>query len=274
MIDLHIHSVYSDGTCTVEEIISKAKDLNLSQIAITDHNILDGSVLGSTISDIDFIIGTELSVGYNGHEVHLLGYFPNGSEYKNVKFVINEGEAYKKVAIMELIENLNEMGIDIKITDLTEFSKGIINRVHVCMAMKKRGYINSIEEGFKNYVGEHCPAYVERKTVSLDEAINAIHADRGIAIIAHPYEYDELNIDDFLLDIIDNIDGIECYHPSATSKQSAHLVDIANKYNKLITGGSDFHGDNKPNINLGMMNVDDKYKINNLSNNSKNIALR
>lgn len=261
MIDLHIHSVYSDGTYTVEEILNKAKSLGLSQIAITDHNILDGSILASTISDIDFVIGTELSVGYKGSEVHLLGYFPKTSKYKNTKFVIKEGEAYKKVAIMELIENLNEMGIDINILDLAEFSKGIINRVHVCMAMKKRGYISSIEEGFRKYVGEECPAFVERKTVPLKEAIEAIHKDGGIAIIAHPYEYDKLNIDEFLKDVSGIIDGIECFHPSANSEQSLHLIDIATKYKKLITGGSDFHGDNKPDINLGMMNVDDKYKI-------------
>lgn len=262
MIDLHIHSVFSDGTFTPEQIINKAKQLGLSQIAITDHNILDGSILGKSISDIDFIIGTELSVDYKGHEVHLLAYFPNTSDYKNTKFIIKEGEAYKKVAIMELIENLNEMGIDIKITDLAEFSKGSINRVHVCMAMKKRGYINSVEEGFKNWVGEHCPAYVERKTIPLYEAVNAIHLDGGIAVIAHPYEYDELQpIDNFLLDIINNIDGIECFHPSASQEQSKHLLELTSKHKKLITGGSDFHGANKQDINLGMMNVDDKYKI-------------
>lgn len=262
MIDLHIHSVYSDGTYSIQEIIEKAKSIGLSQIAITDHNILDGSVLASTISDIDFIVGTELSVGYKGHEIHLLAYFPKVSDYKNTKFVINEGEAYKKVAILELIENLNEMGIDIKITDLTKYSKGIINRVHVCMAMKEKGYISSIDEGFSKYVGEDCPAFVKRRTVSLDEAIEAIHNDGGLAIVAHPYEYDDLDsIDDFLLEKIDIIDGIECFHPSASLEQSNHLIDISNQYNKLITGGSDFHGDNKPEISLGMMNVEDIYKI-------------
>lgn len=103
VIDLHMHSVYSDGTCSVEDIIKNAKQLGLSQIAITDHDILDGSLLASTMSDIDFVVGIELSVGYNGYEVHLLGYFSKTSDYKNTKFVINEGEAYKKVAIMELI---------------------------------------------------------------------------------------------------------------------------------------------------------------------------
>lgn len=262
MIDLHMHSVYSDGTCTVNEIINIAKELGLKQIAITDHNILTGSIEASKICDIDYVVGTELSVDYNGSEVHLLGYFPNGSDYKNVQFVINEGETYKKIAIMEMIENLNEQGIDIEVTDLSKYAKGIINRVHICMAMKDRGYISSISEGFEKYVGEHCKAYVERKTVPLFEAVDAIHRDGGIAVIAHPYEYDNVGpIDGFLNNIIEKIDGIECFHPSATTDRSKHLVEIAEKNNKLITGGSDFHGDNKPDIVIDMMGVDEKYKI-------------
>ena len=82
MIDLHIHTNYSDGSSSVEDVLAQAKALGLKQIAITDHNILEGSILGSKMSDVDFIIGTELSVGYNGTEVHLLSYFPNGSDYK------------------------------------------------------------------------------------------------------------------------------------------------------------------------------------------------
>ena len=262
MIDLHIHSVYSDGTCTIKEIIDKAKKLGLKQISITDHNILEGSIEASKIAGIDFIVGTELSLDYKGHEVHLLAYFPNESDYKNVQFIINEGEAYKKIAIMEMIEKLNEMGIDLKITELTKYAKGIINRVHICMALKEKGYIQTINEGFEKYVGDNCPAYVERKTVPLFEAIEAIHNDNGIAVIAHPYEYHDIgSIDSFLNDIIDEIDGIECFHPSANFSESKHLIEIAEKNNKLITGGSDFHGDNKPDIVIDMMDVDEKYTI-------------
>lgn len=261
MIDLHIHSNYSDGSDSIEKIIEQAKLLNLKQISITDHNILDGSIYANSIYDKS-LIGVELSTNYHDIEVHVLGYFPNGSDFKNVKFVINEGEAYKKVAILETIENLNNMGIDIKITELSEFAKGIINRVHICQALMKHGYISSINEGFEKYVGDGCPAYVERKTVPLNEIIDAIHLDKGIAVIAHPYEYDKLeSIDNFLIDIINDIDGIECYHPSATEKQSLHLIQIAKKNNKIITGGSDYHGINKPEIKINIMNVEDKYII-------------
>ena len=262
MIDLHMHSVYSDGSSTVEEIIDKAVELGLTQIAITDHNTIEGSILGKKISPIEFIVGTELSVGYHNKEVHLLGYFPHGSDYKNVNFVISEGEIYKKMATMEMIENLNAMGIDIEIGELKEFAKGIINRVHICKVLQKKGYVSSVAEGFKNYVGNHCPAYVERKTVDIAEACEAIHCDGGIAVIAHPYEYDEVgDIDDFLNDIASSIDGIECFHPSATNEQSLHLKDIAEKNGLIITGGSDYHGENKPDISINQMKVDDIYKI-------------
>ena len=257
-----MHSVYSDGTYTVEQIIAEAKALGLKQIAITDHNILKGSVIGSQISDIDFVVGIELSVDYKGSEVHLLGYFPNGSDYSNVNFIIKEKNAYKKMAIMEMIENLNDMGVDLDLLDLSKFAKGTINRVHICMALKEKGIIKSIQEGFENYVGEHCKAYVETKTISLAEACDAIHEDGGIAVIAHPYEYEDVGpIDDFLNEVVKLVDGIECYHPSATLENSLHLVDVATANNKIITGGSDFHGDNKPNITIDMMKADEKYMI-------------
>lgn len=262
MIDLHIHSTYSDGTCSVNEIIEKAKQIGLNQIAITDHNILKGSIEAKSLNLIDCIVGTELSVDYKGSEVHLLAYFPNGSDYKNVQFIINEGNAYKKIAIMETIEILNEMGFELDVTELSKYSKGFINRVHVCMAMMDHGYIKSINEGFEKYVGENCKAYVQRKVISIEEAIDAIHKDKGIAVLAHPYEYKDISsVDDLLNDTINKIDGIECFHPSATKENSSYLLEIAKTHNKLITGGSDYHGINKPNINLGMMNVSDEYKL-------------
>ena len=264
MIDLHIHSVYSDGTCTIDEIIDIAKELNLSQIAITDHNNLEGSIAAHERTDIDSAIGIEITTEYEKAEIHLLGYFLNGSKsnYESVRFILKEAEARKRIATVETIENLNAAGIDISVNELKEFTRGTINRVHICKAMMKHGYINSVNEGFAKYVGDDCPAYVEAERVSLAEATEAIHSDGGIAVIAHPYEYvDSLNIWDFLDANIDMVDGIECFHPSATSEQSKMLVKYANKHSKIITGGSDFHGDNKPDVLLGMMNVDDKYRI-------------
>lgn len=262
MIDLHIHSTYSDGSSTIEEILEKAEALGLKQIAITDHNVLEGSIKAKSLSKTDFIVGTELSVGYSKCEVHLLAYFPKESDYKNVLFILKESEAFKTIAHMEMIERLNEQGIDITLPEVKSFAHGTVNRVHICNAMMKKGYIHSVQEGFEKYVGDHCPAYVERKVVTLEEACEAIHKDNGIAVIAHPYEYDALEpIDSFLEEIIDMIDGIECFHPSATPSQRLHLKDIAQAHNKIVTGGSDYHGSNKPDISLNMMEVEDRYSF-------------
>ena len=106
----------------------------------------------------------------------------------------------------------------------------------------------------------YCKAYVQNKRTTLFEAIDAVHQDGGLAVIAHPYECD-VNIDDFFNEIIGKIDGIECFHPSANASQSKHLVNIAERFNKIITGDSDFHGDSKPDIVIDMMSVDEKYKI-------------
>lgn len=262
MIDLHVHSIYSDGTCSVEEIIEQAMGLGMTQIAITDHNNLKGSIIAHELGEMDTVIGAELTTEYKKAEIHLLSYFPNGSDYKNVNFLLKSVEVKKKIATIETLENLNAMGIEITVSELTEFTSGTVNRVHICKAMMKHGYIESVKEGFEKYVGDNCPAYVASERTGLLEAIDAVHADGGLAVIAHPYEYvDDLDIYEFLEDVAEKIDGIECYHPSATPEQSELLVQFAHDHNKRITGGSDFHGDNKPTVKLGMMNVDDQFRI-------------
>ena len=262
MIDLHVHSIYSDGSCTIDEIISQAQNLKLSQIAITDHNNLDGSIIAHNSGKIDSITGTELTTEYENAEIHLLAYFLKESDYKNVKYLLKEAEVKKKIGTVETLENLNAAGIDISLSELSEFTSGIINRVHICKALIKHGYIKTVNEGFEKYVGDHCPAYVRSERIQLMEAVEAIHKDGGIAVIAHPMEYvNDLDVYAFLNAVIDSVEGIECFHPSATPEESAKLVEFTERHKKRITGGSDFHGENKPDIPLGMMKVDDKYRL-------------
>ena len=162
-----------------------------------------------------------------------------------------------------MIENLNNEGLEISIQEVNELGQGVVNRVHICRALMNHGYISSVNEGFEKYIGDHCKAYVARRYTTLDEAIEAIHKDNGIAVIAHPYEYrkKKLNIEMLLEDLVHKVDGIECFHPSATEEESLHLLDIAKRNDLIVTGGSDFHGINKPNIKMNMMQVDDEYMI-------------
>ncbi len=264
MIDLHCHTKYSDGSDSIEEVIAKAKESGLTQLAITDHNTYDGAILAHWLAPDLVMTGIELSVGYgNNEELHLLGFFPNATAFNNVRFVIKQGEIKKNLATMETIERLNEQGYEITFNELSKFSDGTINRVHICRALMKHGYISSVQEGFDKVVGDHCTAYVPREYVPIEEAAQAIHADGGIAVLAHPYNYKmtQEEIEKMLNFVVNEVDGIECFHPSATKENSEYLVKYATEHAKRITGGSDYHGENKPHISLGMMEVDDKYKI-------------
>jgi len=263
MIDLHVHSTFSDGTSTVGEIIEEAKALGLEQFAITDHNNLTGSIMANKISPTNTVVGVELSVGYkNNEELHLLGYYPNHDIYRQTEFILKTSEVQKRLAIAQMVERLNDMGYRITINELALFTDGTINRVHICRALMKHDYISSVNEGFEKLVGNHCPAYVERQYVTIEEACQAIHKDGGYAVLAHPFNYHDIkDIPKLLDDVVDIIDGIECIHPSANREQSSYLIDYAHTHNKFITGGSDYHGENKPNINLGMMNVPNEYKL-------------
>lgn len=260
MIDLHIHSTYSDGTKTIEEILELAKDL--TQIAITDHNFLESSIIAHQLAPNKTVIGTELSAGYLGEELHILGYFPNPSDYKKVQYVIDESEARKNVATMAMVENLNKLGYKITINELNEKEKGTINRVHIARALMRHGYIQSIEEAFQTLIGAGCSCYVKRDYVPIEDICEAIHKDGGIAVLAHPFNYKPIkDIPKMLNDVKDYIDGIECFHYTASEEKSVYLVEYAKKHNKIITGGSDFHGDNKPTVFLNMMHVSDEYMI-------------
>jgi len=263
MIDLHCHTKYSDGTSSIEEVIELAKQLGLKQLAVTDHNTIDGAVLAHWLAPELVLTGIELSVGYtNNEELHLLGFFPKPTPFNNVKFVIKQSEIRKNLATMEMVERLNEQGYQISTAELSEFAAGTINRVHICRALMKHGYIESVAEGFEKLIGDNCPAYVPREYVPIEEACEAVHNDGGIAILAHPYNYKNIKDIPTLLDyVIDMVDGVECFHPSATPENSLYLVDYVQKHNKRITGGSDYHGKNKPNIDLNMMQVDDKFMI-------------
>ncbi|MEE1219362.1 MAG: PHP domain-containing protein [Ruminococcus sp.] len=266
MIDLHIHSTYSDGTNTPLEILKLAEKLNLSQIAITDHNCIDGALEALEFIDkfsFDFIIGCELTCMYKNKEVHLLGYFDkNNNEFDSLYSFIKLSEDNKVIAQEKMLENLKRYGFKFTLTELKErFPDTIINRVHIARMLCDKGYTSSIDEVFDKYIGEGKPCYVQRKCPELSDAVNAVHSCNGIAVLAHPFQYTKTEIEVFLADAIKIIDGIEALHSSHNKNQIKELTKIAQKHKKIITGGSDFHGTVKPDVSIGCCAVPDKYKL-------------
>lgn len=266
MIDLHIHTTFSDGSNTPHEILELANKLQLKQIAITDHNNIAGALDALKYIhnySFDFIIGTELSCEYNGKEVHLLGYFnKSNDDFNAIKEFINNSEKSKKTAQLEMIKKLNQKGFFITYDEvISEFVNTTINRVHLSKILMKKGYVSSINEAFKLYLGEDKDCYVQRKNPSLKQGVEAIHKCHGKAVLAHPFQYVKEDMEEFLKDALILIDGIEAIHSDHNDLQRKELIRIADKYNKIITGGSDYHGINKPHIQLSQANVPNQYYL-------------
>lgn len=266
MIDLHIHTKYSDGTDTPLEILQKAEQLGLKQISITDHNCVDGAIEAIKFLDgfsFDFVTGCELSCDYRDKEIHLLGYFDkNTNNFNELNAFIKKGDFAKQVQHKGIIEKFQNLGFDVTFDELVRLCPtSARNRVHIAQLLISKGYAQSVAEVFDKYVTKGKPCYVKKQSQPLSEGIDAIHSCGGLAVIAHFYEYKESNFEDFFGDIIEKIDGIEAYHSKHSKEQTDKLIEVAQRHGKIVTGGSDYHGTVKPKVMLGCAEVPDKYMI-------------
>lgn len=264
MIDLHIHTKYSDGTNTPLEILQMAENLGLKQIAITDHNCVDGAVEAIKYLEnynLDFIIGCELSCDFKDKEIHLLGYFDKDTtNFDKLKSFIQKGDHAKQIQHKGIIEKCQRLGFDVTYDELVKMYPNVVrNRVHIAQLLISKGYAQSVAEVFDKYVTKGKPCYVKKQSQPLAEGIDAIHQCGGIAVIAHFYEYKHPDFEEFFGDVIQKIDGIEAYHSKHSKEQTAKLIDVAQRHGKVITGGSDYHGTVKPNVQLGCANVPDDF---------------
>jgi len=254
--DLHLHTNFSDGTDTPAELVKKAKEANLSTIAITDHDNVEGILPALEISEeenIELIPAVELTAEIEELEVHILGYL---IDYKNKGFLekLEFLRENRRERIYKILAKLKEMGIELNPQDVFAYAKGgTVGRLHIAQVMLKEGYINSIVEAFSRYIGNNCPAYISGFKLSPKEAINLIRKIDGIPVLAHPYS---LNQDSLIPQFIEyGLLGIEVYYPEHTSSMVEFYLNLAKKYNLLITGGSDYHGKLKPQVNIGLSKI-------------------
>lgn len=269
MIDLHTHSTYSDGTYSPQELIELAYKNGIKAIAITDHDTIEGISYAKEKAkelNIELINGIEFSADYKGIEIHILGYFLDITN-KNLLNLLKDLEKTRNKRNIELIEKLNNIGLDISLDYVKSLSgSGLVTKAHFGTALLEKGYVKTRSDAFSLYLGKDKPAYVQRVLISYKEAIDFISNANGIAVLAHPmlYKLSEKDLDVAIKDLTDNgLKGIECYYPSNTLKQTNFLLSLAEKYNLKITGGSDFHGANRPNVSLGNIFLEKQidYKI-------------
>lgn len=271
MVDMHTHSYISDGTLSPKELILEAKKNNLNAVALTDHDTVDGlkeSEIIANTNKIEFIKGIEYSCNIGNNEIHILGYFLDLEDENFIKRT-NALLYSRNIRNKYMIEKLNKLGININYEEiLTKMKGSVMGRLHIANEMINKGYSKSIEEIFDKYLSKRGKAYVEREDCSPYKVLEILKDNNAFVSLAHPKLISD-NID-FIKKLIKDLknkglDAIEVYHPSANISETNLLKKISKKYGLLNTGGSDFHGKNKKNINIGKcyISIEEYDKIRN-----------
>ena len=257
IVDLHAHTTESDGSFTPEELILEAKRVGLSAIAITDHDSISGIKKAAPIAaecDIELIPGVELSTDYNGKEVHVVGLF---IDIENKYFLrkIKEFKENRDNRNAIMVENLQKEGFSITMEDLmAENPDCVITRANIARFLYEHGMIPTIQTAFEKYIGDNCKCYVNRFKITPMDGVRLIKEAGGTAILAHPLLYHMS--DATLQKMVDEmneagLDGIEAIYCTYTPSEERQMKKFAQENHLLISGGSDFHGTTKPNLNLG-----------------------
>lgn len=256
--DLHCHSTCSDGSLSPTELIQLAKQLNLQGLSITDHDSIEAypnALPAAKAAGIEIVSGVEFSAEHKDVSVHVLGYsFALNDPI--MRHLCEQHKLRRQTRNRAILERLAAHNMPLTEEDIIACttqdmpqSQHTIGRPHIAQAMVKKGYINELLDAFRLYIGEGKPCYVPGKAFHVDETIDLIHKAKGFAILAHPYLIKETHIIPELLKL--PFDGLEGYYARLTSGQYDRWIKIAQNKNWVITGGSDFHGDIKPNNPLG-----------------------
>lgn len=258
--DLHIHSTFSDGTLTPEEIVKIAKLEGLKSISITDHDCIGSQYIIEESENINIISGIELSSEIKGLDIHILGYF---IDCKNETLIntVNKLKEARIERVEEILFKLKKENIFIEIEDLEVKSTSSIGRSHIANAMVKKGYFDNYKTAFVNYLVQGKPAFVKGYKLDYKSALEIIIKSGGIATLAHPGQiYKSLEIEALVKELkCFGLEGIEVYHPSHSKEQNNKFYNLAKKYKLLVTGGSDYHGKGCYNEKLiGSYGIDEK----------------
>lgn len=257
IVDLHTHTTESDGSFTPEDLILEAKHVGLSAIAITDHDSISGIKKAAPVAleqEIELIPGVELSTDYNGKEIHVVGLFVDiENEYFLSKIKEFKENRDNRNAIM--VENLQKEGFAITMEELlAENPDCVITRANIARFLYEHGMIPSIQTAFEKYIGDNCKCYVNRFKITPMDGVRLIKEAGGTAILAHPllYHMSDVTLQKMVNEMKDaGLDGIEAIYCTYSPSEERQMKRFAMDNQLLISGGSDFHGTTKPNLNLG-----------------------
>ena len=257
--DLHLHTVYSDGNLLPEQLVQEAIKAKLSCIAITDHDCVLAIKLAQEAAgtNLEVIPAIELTAELDTTEIHLLGYFID-LENEDLRVELEKLHKIRIQRIYDMTERLQKVGVEIAAEEVFNKSKyGCVGRLHIAQVLLEKKYVSNIYEAFNRYIGDKSPCYVGKFSLQPKQAIDLIKKAKGIPILAHPYA---LRNDSSILTFVEQgVRGLEVYYPEHSPLKVLKYLTIAKKYGLLVTGGSDFHGEVKPNICVGQVSISYKF---------------
>lgn len=256
--DLHMHSVFSDGTDTPESLIQKAGQQGLGAIALCDHNTVSGLpkfLEAARSSSVLAVPGVEFSTEYNGKELHILGLFIKEKYYGEIRELLAASEKRKEESNLDLIHNLGKDGYLLDYEKIkSERPDGRVNRAHIAAELTKSGYTSSIDEAFDRLLGKKHGYYHPAKRLDSLEMIAFLKSIGAAAVWAHPFF--NMKTEKEVQEFIDaakpcGLDGMETIYSTYSQETERLAMEIAKRNGLLQSGGSDYHGKNKPDIEMG-----------------------
>lgn len=262
-VDLHVHSNRSDGTLSPSQLVDHAMEKGLAAFALTDHDTTDGleeaiayanalRLAGHTVPEV--IPGIELSTEYQSQDIHIVGLY---IDYHNSRFIqkLREFIDSRDSRNRKMCLRLQAAGIPIDYDKLAaQFPDSVITRAHFAKYMFLHGYIKSVKEAFERYVGDHCPCFVPREKVTPVQAVELILEAGGIPVLAHPvlYPMSDVRLEELAAELKEaGLIGLEAIYGAYSPSDEHRMRALAQKFGLCISGGSDFHGSNKPGLDLG-----------------------
>lgn len=256
LIDLHTHSTYSDGTLTPAELVDLAKKLGLKAIALTDHDTMAGlteALVRGREQGIEVVPGVEISAVQDDRSLHILAYRPRRT--RELQQMMARLQQYRQTRNEQIISNLNRLGIAVSEKDLQLYSHtGQTGRPHIARMLVDRKAVKTVNQAFDRYLKKGGLAYVESGKLTAVEVIRTIAGASGLAVLAHPVHANPSlsSLPDLLRILVpEGLVGLEAYYPSHSAAAVRELKKLAVSHGLLLTGGSDFHGDNHSGASLG-----------------------
>ena len=257
LVDLHAHTVFSDGLFTPEKLVTEAARLKLTAVAITDHDAVGGidrAIAAGRQLQVEVVPGVEMSCNASGVDVHILAYYIDYQNPAVLEFfeVVRRKRAERAE---KMVAKMKELGVNISFDRVRALAQdAATGRPHVAQALVEAGAVRTVEEAFQRYIGYDGPAYFPKMQLTPKEAMEFIHRHGGIAVIAHPGTYH--NDGAVYSAIAVGADGIEVWHPDHAPRNTDHYREVATKNGLIMTGGSDCHGGRKQGkIFLGSVTV-------------------